>query len=265
MHWLHSIRTSAAQAQIPVYAANGAFFLLLSVFPSMTLLIPLLERLALSRLAFFATFRQLIPQVLVPLFREASALARTSAPMRSLSVLTGLWSASRGIYGLMQGLRRICTGSEQRSPLRLRLLAVGYTLAFLLALVVTFCTYSFGQQLLLLLRSADSPFGTALRFLLHRRSGFAFLFLSALFLLILRACPPEPRTVRQALPGALLTAGGWVLFSRLFSLWTERFYDYSRVYGSIAVTAMTMLWLYFCFCIILLGALLNEKLKTRRH
>ena len=257
MRRLFAWRRAIAQAQIPVYAANAAFFLLLSLFPAMALLLSVLGRLSVSHQEFFPIFQQLIPQVLLPLFQEA--LANGSVPILSLSALTGLWSASRGIYGLLQGLRRICALPEHRNSILLRLLAIGYTVALLAALVLTFGLYSLGQQLLFALRASDAPIVRVLRFALRRRGGIAFAFLSALFLLIFRTFPPEHRSIRQALPGSLVTAGGWVLFSRLFSLWATDFAGYSRVYGSVAVVAMAMLWLYFCLSIVLFGALFNEK------
>lgn len=254
---------AAASAQITVYAANAAFFLLLSLFPAMALLMPLLGRFALSHREFFVLFLRLIPQELVPVFREAAELA--PVPLMSLSALTALWSASRGIYGLLQGLRRVCPLRETRNTLSLRLYAIGYTAAFLLALLVTFSLYSLGQRMLVLLHAVDTPFGRFLRLILRARGGVALSFLTALFLLIFRTFPPERRSFRQAAPGALFSALGWVVFSRAFSVWARCFSDYSRVYGSAAVIAMTMLWLYACLSIILLGALINERMiKARR-
>lgn len=260
MKRLQKWRDILSRAQIPVYSANAAFFLLLSAFPTAGLLLPLLRRLALSNREFFAVFSPLMPMQVTGLFRAAP-----SASGLSLSALAALWSASRGSYALLQGLRNICRLEEHRNYLLLRLLAIGYTFFFLAALLATFAAYSLGRALLQLLRAVESPFGKTLRFLLLRRGGIAFSFLTALFLLIFRTFPPEKRSFRQALPGSLLTAGGWVGFSRLFSLWVAHFSDYSRVYGSAATFAISMLWLYFCLYIVLLGALVNEEIiKARR-
>lgn len=262
MRWLLSWKKAISDAQLPVYAANAAFFLLLSLFPAMALLLGVIGKLALSTQEFFSFFRQLIPDVLFPLFNEAiRSLDVESGPLLSISALTGLWSASRGIYGLLQGLRRICHDREHRSYLKLRLLAIGYTAAFLLALLLTFSLYALGRTILRVLGAAQAPIAQILRFLLRGRGGIAFVFLTALFLTIYRTFPPGRRTLRQALPGSFLTAGGWVLFSWLFSIWAKLFRGYSRVYGSVAVVAMTMLWLYFCLEIVLLGALLNERVQ----
>ncbi len=252
-------KQAVSEAKLSVYAANAAFFLLLSLFPALALLLGLIGQLSFSWEDFFSFFANLIPPALIPLFQEAIAnLYIGSTPLLSLSALTGLWSASRGIYGLAQGLCKI-SHIDPPSYVRLRLLAIVYTLAFLFALIFTFAIYALGRWALLLLQSSQTPFVHILKYLLRGRVGFSFLFLCALFLLIYRTFPPGKKRFRQVLPGSLLAAGGWVLFSWLFSIWAAFFSSYSRIYGSVAVVAMTMLWLYFCLEIVLLGALLNEK------
>jgi membrane protein len=244
------------EAQVSVYAANGAFFLVLSLFPILSLLLGLIGRLSLSRTEFFSVFSQLVPAAVRPLFLEAIRVAGRGAAL-SVSALAGLWSASRGIYSLLQGLRRV-GGDGPCGGLMLRLLSVVYTAAFLLALLVTFALHSLGHGLLHLLRGSDG-LAASLKFVLHRRGGICFLFLSGLFALVYRAFPPgSGKTLRRVLPGSLLAAGGWVLFSALFSWWSGAASDYSHVYGSVAGMALAMLWLYSCLLIVLFGALLNE-------
>ena len=137
-------------------------------------------------------------------------------------------------------------------------------IAFLLALLLTFSLYALGRTMLRVLGAAQAPIVEVLRFLLRGRGGIAFLFLTALFLMVYRTFPPGKRSLRQSFPGSLLTAGGWVLFSWLFSIWAKVFSGYSRVYGSVAVVAMTMLWLYFCISIVFYGGALNRYLQEKK-
>ncbi len=262
MKRLFAWKSAISEAQLSVYAANAAFFLLLSLFPALALLLGLMGRFALPRTEFFEIFRHLIPKAVIPLFLDAmESLGGGTLPALSLSAITGLWSASRGIYSLLQGLRRISQDQKRRSFVWLRALAIVYTVVFLLALVLTFGLYTLGRRMLEVLAEADAPIVAVLRTILRRRGGICFVFLTGLFLLIYHTFPPHHLRLRQALPGSLVTAGGWVLFSWLFSIWVTWFTDYSKVYGSVAVVAITMLWLYFCLEIVLFGALVNESLK----
>ena len=255
---LLNLRGRWAEAQLPVYAANGAFFLVLSLFPILALLLGLIGRLSLSRTEFFSVFSLLVPPAVRPLFLEAIRTAGRGTAM-SLSALAGLWSASRGVYSLLQGLRRVSADPAPCSPFLLRLLSVAYTAVFLLALLVTFALHHMGHTLLQLLGRSDRGVAASVEFVLHRRGGICFLFLSALFALIYRSFPPgSGSTLRRVLPGSLIAAALWVTFSALFSLWSDAASGCSRVYGSVAAMALGMLWLYFCLLIVLLGALINE-------
>ena len=99
MQWLISWKKAISDAQLPVYAANAAFFLLLSLFPAMALLLGLIGHLALSTEEFFSFFQQLIPDVLFPLFNEAiRSLDVGSGPVLSISALTGLLHKLRRPY-----------------------------------------------------------------------------------------------------------------------------------------------------------------------
>jgi membrane protein len=65
----------------------------------------------------------------------------------------------------------------------------------------------------------------------------------------------------DSLPGALLAAIGWLVFSHLFSLYVEYFPGKADLYGSVYAAALCMLWLYFCIRILLYGGLLNHWIR----
>lgn len=54
----------------------------------------------------------------------------------------------------------------------------------------------------------------------------------------------------------------WILFSYASSLYFKYFSSFSTMYGSLASLAVLMLWLYFCICILFLGAEINCHLTA---
>ena len=60
--------------------------------------------------------------------------------------------------------------------------------------------------------------------------------------------------------GAALAAAAWMLFSFLFSLYAGQLLDLT-LYGSMAALALTMLWLFYCQYILLVGAALCVRKK----
>ena len=94
------------RAQIPVYAGNAAFFLVLSFLPLLTLLLAALQYTVFRPEDLLALLSRIMPDEVLPLFSDflQKAYQKSGAAIISLSALTAAWSASRGIYGISKGL-----------------------------------------------------------------------------------------------------------------------------------------------------------------
>ena len=66
------------------------------------------------------------------------------------------------------------------------------------------------------------------------------------------------------LPGAAGAAAAWLLFTWLFSLFIRCGGGFST-YGSLAAIIISLLWMYWCMYIILLGASVNEFIRERKQ
>ena len=180
--------------------------------------------------------------------------------MVGLSAATALWSASRGIYGLLTGLNAIYQVPENRSYLRTRLLCVLYTFAFLLVLLLTLVLHVFGTALLGLLSDSQVPLLRFLTGIVDLRFFLLVFLQTALFSAMFMALPNRKNSLGDSLPGAFLASIGWLVFSHLFSVYVEYFPSYATIYGSVYAFALGMLWLYFCISIVFYGGVLNRLL-----
>ena len=70
---------------------------------------------------------------------------------------------------------------------------------------------------------------------------------------------------RHSLPGAVFAALGWMIFTRLYSVYVEHFAGLSNVYGSVYAVALSMLWLYCCISIVFYGGTLNRILTEKEQ
>ena len=85
-----------------------------------------------------------------------------------------------------------------------------------------------------------------------------------LFAAMFRGLPDREGSFCEGLPGALLGALGWLIFTDLYSVYIRRFARLTNVYGSVYAVALSMLWLYCCVSIVFYGALLNRLLADRK-
>ena len=253
------------ELRIPLYAANASFFIILALFPGLLLLLGLLRYTPLEVERLGELLAGILPEALLEGAEELILLTydATSAYTLGLSSVTTLWSASRSVYGLLTGLNRIYGAEEDRSWLRIRLVSMGYTFAFLLVLVLTLGFQVFGTGLLALLKQTSHPFLVFLLELVDLRFLLLLFLQTGVFTAMFMALPNEKNTFRSSLPGALLASAGWLSFSNLYSIYVERFARLTNIYGSVYAIALSMLWLYCCMSIVFYGGAMNRFLAGR--
>ena len=255
------------RAQIPVYAGNAAFFLVLSFLPLLTLLLGVLQYTLFTPEDLLEIFSRIMPDEVLTLFDDflQKAYRRSGAAVISLSALAAAWSASKGIYGILRGLGAVLDVEETRSYVRVRLLCLFYMLLFVLGLVLTLLLHVFGRKLLSVFTARALPLARTLAFLLEHLQLYSFFLLTALFSLLYLALPNRKQRLSFVLPGALAASGAWLLFSALFSVYVNRFAKGLALYGSLATMILTMLWVYVCVSIVFYGAFLNRLLEKYRE
>ena len=244
--------------RVPLYAANASFFMVLAVFPGLLLLLGLLRYTPLEVERLGELLAGFLPEALLESAEELILLTydNTSGITLGLSVVTTLWSAGRGIYGIITGLNAVYRVEETRGYLQIRFLSVVYTFAFLLVLILTLGLHVFGTRLLTVVHRLvrGIPVIRGLRF-------FLLLFLqTGIFTVLYMVLPNGKNRLEDSLPGALLASSGWLVFSDLYSIYVEHFAHLSNVYGSVYAVALSLLWLYFCMAILLYGGALNRLL-----
>lgn len=244
--------------RVSLYAANASFFLVLAAFPGLLLLLGLLHYTPLDVERLGEMLAGFLPEVLAEGAEELILLTydNTSGLTLGLSVVTTLWSAGRGVYGMIAGLNAVYEVEESRGYLQIRLLSVVYTFLFLLVLLLTLGFHVFGIKLLLLLQRilGRIPAVAGLRFF------FLLVLQTGIFTLLYMVLPNGRNRFGDSLPGALLASSGWLIFSDLYSIYVENFAHLSNVYGSVYAVALSLLWLYFCMAILFYGGALNRIL-----
>ena len=239
--------------EIPLHGANTSYFMVLSAFPSMVLLLGLLRHTALEPGDLMELCRVFLPEALHALAWQliTETDADGSRLTLSVSALTALWPAGRGMYGILRGLNAVAGQPEERSWLRVRLVSAGYTLLFILVLLMTLTFHVFGGRVLALLKSFGITGLSGLRFVV------LLLAQTFLFCAMYRFLPCRRERIGACFPGAVLASLGWTAVSAGFSWYAGRFP------GGMYLAVMAMVWLYVCVCIIFAGAALNRFLEER--
>lgn len=263
----YGIITYVSGLRIPVYAANAGYFIVLAVFPMLLLFVSFLRYTGLSVDSLTELLYGVIPDALIPSAKKLilNTYQSTSRTVVSISAVTALWSASRGIYGLLTGLNAIYGVSEDRGYFYTRTVSVLYTFVFILVLLLTLVLNVFGTTLSQLLPADGAPFWDLLTGVIDLRIVPLLLVQTAVFTAMYMVLPNRRNKLTDSLPGAVLSALGWLIFSDLYSLYVENFASYANIYGSVYAVALSMLWLYCCVSILFWGGALNVYLMRNRE
>lgn len=252
---VRKVASYVSKMNIPVYASQASFFITLSAFPMLLLLVSILRYTGISVDALIQALEGVIPEALIPFVKKQilGAYQSTTGTVLSLSALVALWSASRGIYGLRKGLNAVYQVQENRSWFYTRGISVLYTFAFLIVLLLTLVLQVFEAALFRFVSSSWAGL-INLRF-------FLLLFLqTAVFAAMYAVLPNRRNRLSDSFPGAVFSAIGWLILSDLYSRYVETFTSYANIYGTVYALALSMLWLYCCVSILFYGGALNVYL-----
>lgn len=254
-----------AALNVPLYASQASFFLALSVFPLLVLLMGLVRYTGLDVADLTEMLHGVLPTALMPAAQKliSKTYQSTTGMVLSISALTALWSASLGIHGLRMGLNAIAHVQEKRNWLLTRLISVVYTVLFLVVLLLTLALHVLGTGLLHQLPFADSPIFNFLENIVDFRFFLLLAVQTIVFCGIFAYLPSRRSRIRDVFPGAVFASLGWLIFTQIYSIYVEYFAGLSIVYGSVYAVALSLLWLYFCISIVFYGGALNQWLRKK--
>jgi len=249
---------------ISAFAAQAAFFIILSFFPFVMFLLTLLNYLPVSAEDLLLLLSGVFPDSVITVVHTvlSELTKKASGTVLSVTVIAALWSASRGMLALVRGLNAVYGHKETRNYFLIRSIAMLYTLGFAVLLIATLLLLVFGNRIYAFIIKSLPFLGDLAMFIMSIRFLVTIAILTVFFLLIYLVIPNRKSSLLRELPGALMTTAGWLGFSFLFSFYINNLNDFTYTYGSLTTLAICMLWLYFCMYLLFLGAELNTLITA---
>ena len=249
---------------VGAYAAQSAFFILLSFIPFMMLLLNIIQYTPLTEEAVSSAVMSIIPEdfhgvvktIIMEIYRRSSAILPVSA-------IIALWSAGKAITSLTYGLNTVYHVKETRNYFVNRLRSMLITLFFIGAFLVTLVLMVFGRSIQQALTEYFPAVAEFTGMLLSLRTVITMAALMFTFVLMYRFVPNRKVSFESQIPGALVTTISWQILSVGFSFYLEYFPGVTRMYGNLTTMILLMLWVYFCMYLVLVGAEINDWFERR--
>lgn len=246
-------------------AAELAYYFFLALFPALLFVVALAGFLPVENLIQDITNRMsgVAPPDVIRIVRDQlTQIARgESGGLLTAGMLLTLWSSSAGMMAIINTLNKAYGIQEGRPWWKVRLTAIGLTIALALFIVLSFALVVAGPQ------AAEALAG---RFGLSEVFVWTWWVLQWPVVLLLVAtaigityyfAPDAEQEWVWLTPGSVLATLLWVLFSLGFRVYVVNFADYNETYGAIGGVIVLLLWFYTSGLAILIGAELNSEIE----
>jgi membrane protein len=239
------------------------FFALLSLLGMIVLIYGLVAepRTVLQNMRLLT---DILPRDIVTLIRDQLMTAVQGSEGRKgvgigIAFLIALYGGTNGAGAVITALNIAYEEKEKRSLVRFYVLAMGMTLAALVAALFALAATAAVAFIGDMLPRAWEPAviaGKAASYLL------LVLVAAAVAATLYRYGPSrEDARWEWITPGSLFTAISWLLLTVLFGVWVTTVSDYSATYGSLGATVGLLTWMYLSAYVFCIGAELNSEIE----
>ena len=185
-------------------------------------------------------------------------LSQPRGGILSLGAVLALWSASSAFAGLMSALN-VAYGVRERRPWwKVRLLAIGLTVALSFFMILAFVLAVGSGPLAAWLAGVLGPLGALALLLLNWLAVLAAITL--VIASVYHFCPDVDFPWRWFSPGSVLFTLGFGGATMAFSYYVSRFGSFDKTYGSLGAVIILLLWMYLLALFVLLGGEINAYL-----
>ncbi len=256
------------------YAAQAAYFFVLSMIPIILLLLTMVQFTSLTKDYIMNAVLQAFPTTVEGLIESiVDQVYSQSGTIIPITVIVALWSAGRGVLSITNGLNCVYESRETRNYVYLRIRASLYTVIFLVAIILSLVLSVFGNRIAIMLNQHFPVLVRLIDTVIRSRTLITLCILTLFWDTVYKYLPNRKNigktTMKKQLPGAIFTACAWQVISFVFSIYLDIFTGFTTMYGSLTMIILIMLWLYMCMYVILLGgevnALLQRAIKMFAH
>lgn len=249
---------------VNAFSAQAAYFIIISFFPFLMFLMTLLKYVPVNYDALYDVFIQAFPELVSTLLIEILNEIKnsTTGAVISITVVAALWTSSKGFLAIVRGMNGVYSHKETRTYLVLRFWSAIYTLIFAVMIIALLLIFVFGNKISNLFLEKIPILTDFALLIISIRTITGICVLILFFLFIYAVIPNRKSNIISELPGAFISAAGWMGFSYLFSFYIDNMGNYSATYGSLTAIVLCMLWLYSCMYIMFVGAEVNAVLRS---
>ena len=246
-------------------AAQLAYYFFLALFPALMFITAIVSFIPVAGLldAITGMIARVAPGEVLSIVQDQilKIAHEKNGGLLTIGMLGTIWSTSSGVTAIIDTLNQAYDIQESRPWWKVRLLALGLTLALALFIVISFALVLVGPTL-----------AERVAVWLHVGPAFAwtwkimqwpvvFGLVTFAMAMIYYYAPDAEQEWIWITPGSIVATLLWLLISLGFKYYVVHFTSYNATYGAIGGVIVLMLWFYVSALAVLIGAELNAEIE----
>lgn len=247
-------------------AGEMAYMTALGIFPFMLFLMAVFGWLGktffINKIIFGLSI--IAPEGVIDLINDVLqevVIFKSGKLMAIIGFFATMFLTSNAVAVIIKGLNKANNVVENRSFLKVRFLAILMVFVNTFFLFISINLIVLGKVILNFLGTYFSVPQHIIDMILITRWPVAFIMLFLLASINYYVLPARDFSAKRksVIPGALFFCIFWLLGSWAFSLYVNALGTYNKVYGTIGIFAILLVWLYYSSVILLIGAQVNNQ------
>lgn len=250
---------------LSAFAAQSAFFVIMSFFPLMNIMLTLTKYLPITKEELISFIIRFVPNefdaYIVGIVNDI--FVNGAGAVTIISIIVAIWSAAKGIMAIRNGLNEVYNSRENKNYVIIRGISSIYTIAFIIVIVLLIIVNVFGIQIGKAIIAHFPKLEEITVLIIGVKGAVTFVVLFVIFICMYCIMPNRKVKLKNQLVGAFFSAFAWVACSQIFSKYVNVIVSKSYMYGSLTSIILIMIWLYFGFNMLLVGGEINQYLEKK--
>lgn len=247
------------EQEMRILPGNVAFFLVLSIFPVITLAGIITAKFSISLADIIDYFSGGLPkgvyEILLPFFRH------TTTRHSLIFMIVGFILASNGPHAIILASNALYK-IENKDYLTRRTKALFLTILLIILFLFILLVIAFGNTILkfiLGLSVFEAISSNVYKVFLYLKWPVAFITIFIIVKLLYTIAPDKKISSKYVNKGAMFTTIGWIIVTEIYSYYANNLANYDAIYGSLSSLAILMMWIYIISYILVIGIAINTN------
>ena len=243
--------------EMRILPGNIAFFMMLSIFPIITLF------------GFFASFFNISVDIVISLMRDILPIEVNSILINYItlngisihigfSVVLGYIVASNGAHSIIVSCNTLY-GFKHHNYLRRRIKSLFITILLMLLVFFSLIVLAFGNNILKHILSYSNIGSNIYYLYLLFKWPTAIIVIFIMVKLIFTLAPDSMIKSKFTNKGAFFTTIAWMFSTFVYSFYVQNFSHYDIFYGSLSNIIIMMMWIYILSYSLVVGIAINSQ------